>query len=146
MNDYHTRITQITHLFDEKKIKKLQIDSFVRLCDKMGEENTEVNELLRETYSLLVEISNSEELKYKNFVKSLNNLKKIVRKNLGYTQKGAIQEEYTAIGIAIGVAIGAGFSSMNTALMGIGIPVGLAIGISIGKKKESEAEEAGKTY
>jgi len=146
MNDYQTRLNQIIHHFDEKKNKKLQTDIFSRLCEKVGQEDAEISTLINDTYSLLAELDNNEEIKPKTYIKSLSLLKKTVRKNLGYSPKGALQEEYTGLGIAIGVALGSAFISINPVFISIGLPIGLAIGVSIGRKKENEAEEAGNTY
>lgn len=146
MNDYHTRINQITHHFDEKKNKKLQTDIFLRLCQKVGEEDADITTMINDTYSLLVELDNNADIKPKAYLKSFTVLKKTVKTKLGYTAKGSLQQEYTAVGIAVGTALGSAFISLNTAFISLGLPIGLAIGVSIGKKKEKEAEENGNTY
>jgi hypothetical protein len=106
MNHYHHRINQIIHHFDDKRNKKLQTDIFLRLCEKVGEEDAEITSLINDTYSLLVELDNNEDIRPKSYIKSLNILKKTVKTNLGYTYKGALQEDFTAIGIAVGVGFG----------------------------------------
>ena len=146
MNDYETRLNQIIHHFDEKKNKKLHTDIFIRLCKKVSNEDAEISSQIKHTYTLLSELDNNNDIKPKAYIKSFNLLKKTVRNNLGYTHRGLLQEEYTGIGIAIGVAIGSVFITVNPISIGVGIPIGLAIGASIGRKKENEAEEAGKTY
>lgn len=146
MNEYGTRINQIIYHFDDKENKKLQTDIFLRLCNKVGEENAEINTMISDTFSLLSDLDNNRDIKRKSYSKSLNLLKSTVRKKLGYTHKGALQEEYTGIGIAIGVALGTAFVNITPAAIGFGLPIGLAIGVTIGKKKESEAEAAGNTY
>ena len=146
MNEYGNRIEQIIHHFDEKKNKKLQTDIFLRLCNKVGGEDDEITTLIQETYTLLVELSDQEDVKPKSYLKSFSLLKKTVRKKLGFAPKGAIQEEYTAIGIAIGVAFGTVFMNISPGLIGVGLPIGLVLGVSIGKSKEAEAERMHKTF
>jgi len=146
MSDYSTRINEVIHRFGEKKNKKLKTDLFLRLCKKVGEEDPEISAMISDTYLLLVELGNNEDAKPRIYSKSFSTLKKKVRKKLGYSAKGAIQEESTGMGIALGVAFGSIFFSMDPAYMAIGLPIGLAIGVSTGRNKEKEAEEAGKTY
>jgi|LGOV01.1.fsa_nt_gb hypothetical protein len=148
MIDYQTRINQIIYHFEEKKNKKLQTELFLRLCSKVREEDEddEIIAMINETYSLLSELDNNEEIKPKSYQKSLGLLKKTVKQKFSFTPKGALQEEYTGIGIAIGVALGSAFVSINPVLISIGLPIGLAIGAALGKKMESTAERTGKTY
>ncbi len=149
MIDYNNKINEVTYHFNVKKNKKLKTDLFLRLCKKVGEEkeeDTEISAMISETFSLLAEISHDEDAKTGTYKKSFRILKKTVRKKLGYTAKGVIQEEYAGMGIALGVAFGSIFFSMDSSYMAIGIPIGLAIGVSIGRNKENDAEKAGKVY
>ena len=147
MNDYVIRINQISNLFEEKKQKKLQLDTFIRLIEKVDNlDDAEINKMIDDVYYILNELSRDETLKSKTYMKAFNELKKIVKTKHGFREKGAIQGEYTGMGIAIGVAIGPAFMSLNAAFIGIGLPIGLAIGASIGRKKEQEALEKGNIY
>lgn len=146
MNDYYGKVNRIIQHLDEKKNKKLQTDIFLRLCQKVGDQDEAITSLINDTYLLLLQLDNNEDSKPKFYNKSFGLLKKLVKTNLGYTPKGAIQSEYLAMGIALGTAFGSAFISINPAFISFGLPIGLAIGISIGKKKESAAEEKGNTY
>lgn len=146
MNDYNMRINQLIPHFDEKQNKKLETDLFVRLCVKVGEADAEITKLISETFVLLLEIHNNKDAKRRSYIKTLNLLKKTVRKTLGFTPKGALAQESIAIGIALGTAFGSAFIGMNPGLIGLGLPLGLVFGSSIGKKRETEAEAAGNTY
>jgi hypothetical protein len=147
MNEYVLKIENVTQRLDEKKKKKLQVKLFVRLCNKVEEEeNIDINRMIQETFDLLQEYTQDESIKKSTYLKSFRELKKHVREELDFTPKGLLQEEMTGIGIAIGVAMGSAFVGINPALIGIGLPIGLAIGASIGKRKEDKAESEGKTY
>lgn len=147
MEEYISKLENISQKYNAKQRKKLQIDVFVRLCKKLTEnQDEEINSLIKETFDFLQEYTRDESIKKKSYIKSFRALKKQVRDQLGFTPKGLIQEEMTGIGIAIGVALGGGFVGVNPAFVGIGIPIGLAIGAAMGKKKEDQAENEGKTY
>lgn len=146
MNDYTARINEMIRHFDHKKNKKYKTDMFLRLYSKVGETDEEITTMIHETFSALNELSNNEFFNPKSYSKSLAKLKKTVRSKLGFTHKGELQDEATALGIALGVAFGAAFVSMNSGMIAIGLPLGLAIGYSIGKKKEQAAEKADKIY
>lgn len=147
MNEYIVRINQLENYFDDKKKKRLQLPSFVNLIAKLDDKNDiELEEKIKNTYKLLHDLSTNQTLKDKEFIKSLNDIKKVSRQKFGLVQKGIIQSEYTGMGIAIGVALGSGFLAINTAFIGIGLPIGLVIGAGLGSKKEKELEAKGLTY
>lgn len=146
MKDCQTKINPIIENLDQKKNKKLQTDLFLRLCEKVGEEDLEITAMVNDTFLLLTELSRSDTVKIKDYYKSLALLKKTARKKLGYIAKGSLQEEYMALGVGVGVAMGAAFVTTNPAFIGIFMPIGLAVGLAIGKKKEDEAEKSGKIY
>jgi len=147
MNNYSSTIESISQNFDEKKNKKLKSFLFSRLCKKLeNESNFEIDQLLKNTFELYKELSRDEEIKPKEYNRSLAGLRKEVKQMFGYTAKGELKDQYTGMGIAIGVAMGAPFTAVNPAFIGIGLPIGLAIGVAIGQQKEKDAEDQGKTY
>ncbi len=147
MNNYAALLEELISRFDEKKVKKYKIKTFINLCNKLDEhDDEEIAHLLNESYRLLHELSVDEEIKPKTYLKSFSKLQKKVREKYGYTEKDQIRNEYMAVGLAIGVAIGSAFIAINPGAIAIGLPIGLALGISIGSKKETEAVEQGKTY
>lgn len=147
MNDYSETIESLSIRFDEKRNKKIASDLLQRLCYKLQDEsNMEIDDLLKTTFEHYREVANNEEIKLKEYYKSLRLLRKKVKEIYGYTAKGELKDQYTSMGIALGVCFGAPFSVVNPAFIGIGIPIGLAIGIAIGQNKEKIADDEGKTY
>ena len=147
MNEYAVRIEQLRNYFDEKKLKRYKLQTFINLVNKLGEvDDSEINVLISNAFNLLQELSRDQEMKPREYLKAFSSLQKEVRKKYGYTEKDQVKNEMIGMGIALGVAFGGAFVGINPAFSGIGLPIGLAIGAAIGTTKEKEAEEAGKTY
>ena len=147
MNDVVNKLEAIRDKFDEKTQKKLRVQVFINLCNKLNEESDlNIQMKINQSLDLLYALSQDSTIKKREYRKSFSSLQKEVRNKYGYTAKGQIKEEYTGFGIAIGVALGAPFSAINPAFIGIGLPIGLAIGVAVGEKKEKEAEEKGNVY
>jgi hypothetical protein len=145
--DYGLEIKHITKDFDEKQIKKLNVESLMRLNDKIKDlESDDVEKSLVEIKRILRNISDKEPKQNRLYNREFELLKKKVIDEFGYHEKGSIMAKYTGLGLVFGVAIGAGLSTASAAFSGAGIAIGLAIGAGIGSKKEKEEVAAGNIY
>ncbi len=147
MNINRINLERMKHKFSEKQLKRLQVESFNRLVDKLDDiENPDIDRAIANVISLLDTVYQEDGIKPPEYLRAYKEVKKDVRKTYGYVQKGTISSEYVGIGVSIGVAFGAAFTTINPAFIGIGIPIGIAIGAALGNQKESEAEKDGKVY
>jgi len=147
MEDYIVRMKQIMSNLDDKKKRGYDIQTFINLCEKVKDiADQDTKTLITETFQLLIQLSEDEAMKPKEYFKSFVKLKMEVKSKYGFRPKGAIQSEYIGFGVAIGLCFGAAFVFVNVAFIGIGIPIGIAIGAGIGSQKEQEELDKGNLY
>jgi len=144
---YIAEIERLVSELDEKRFKKLQIQTLLNLIRKISEkQNEEIDQMLSNIVLYLQDVNHIESFQRHAYERQFSALKKTVRNTYGYVAKGDIPNEKMAIGIGIGVAIGAGLMSVNSAFIGAGIAIGVAVGLSLGSAQEKKEEENGNIY
>jgi hypothetical protein len=139
-------LTQYEEKYDPKQAKKHHIPLLVRLDEKLSDtRNPEVDEAF-EAVLFNLERVDLDRLNYKAYFKSVSYLKKVVKDELDFVEKGSIQAKYSSFGVIFGVVLGTIMMSVNPAFLGMYIAIGVAIGSGTGSSKEKEAVKAGRVY
>jgi len=143
--DYDKNIKDITSQFNEKKTKKLGIDTLINLSIKLYEyQNKEVEDLMIQLKNSLENLNFDDKKQQKKYLKDFALLKQLVKSQFDLHEKGSILTTYTAFGMMIGLSVGTGVSSGKGT--GIGISLGLVFGSAIGTQREKQMKEEGKLY
>lgn len=145
--DYGSEIDYLSKDFDKKLLKRLKIDSLVKLGKKLTDLDSEtVEKSFIELRNIIRNIADDIPKQKGLYRKEFELLKKRVIEEFGYYPRGSFVEKYTGLGLVFGVAIGTGLTSASPVFVGAGIAIGMAIGSSLGSKKEKREEEAGNLY
>ena len=140
-------IENITKDYDEKRLKKLHIESLKGLGKReILFENQEMRNTLYELKTILSNIDSDYKVNKKVYLKMFNKLKEKLAKEFDLYETGATKGKYAGYGLVFGLIFGSVFTTINPALIGIGMPIGLIFGSGIGTKKEKALFEAGKVY
>lgn len=146
MYEYIYEIKDMLPSFDDKQLRKLKIPSFINLMNKLEDNcNDEIKRMIVNTIEELRVISKNILHDKSIYLKMLKTIKKQVRKEYGYIEKGTLKNEYLAMGIGFGLLFSA-LSIFDKTLIGIGLPLGFIIGSFAGTKKELAAQKEGKLY
>lgn len=147
MSTYKSQFEQVFETLSMREKKPYETERLYGLIDKMAAHE---DELFHETMPQLIEFLSTHDIHSKEtlkaFKKSFVEIKKHVFIEYAYRPKGAVQENYTALGIVFGTAIGTALSTIESYFLAIGISLGVAIGVSIGQVREKALEKEGKTY
>lgn len=142
---------------DQKICNRLSVEQFGNMMCVMSDKgivdasdtSIGIKKMIIETHQQLMQLFELGDFSRKiirNYQKKYNLLLVAVKNAYDLEPVGSIQNRLMAVGLAIGVGVGSALSTVIPAMISIGIALGLVMGISIGKKKEKEAEEAGKLF
>ncbi len=149
LQGYEKTIESITKELEKKLKKKLQVDILIHLIKKL--EHT----IAPDIHSLFTELEQELRTSVNNrkpsraYKKQLATIQKVVEKQFGFVEAGALKERYMGMGIAIGVAIGAGTGTafVNAgARIGVTIALGVVFGTFVGERLVKQASEKGLLY
>ena len=89
--DYDKEIKDITNHFNEKKTKKLGIDTLINLSIKLYDyQNKEVEDLMIQLKNSLVNLNFDEKKQLKKYLKDFAFLKQLVKNQFDLHEKGSI--------------------------------------------------------
>lgn len=143
LENYNSELTYVSQGYDEKQLKKYQIQTLLNISAKLvDKENEDIESMMISLKNMLKNISDDAPLDFKIYKRLFAKLKDEIKNIYNYYEKGDIQSNY----MGLGIAFGSGLSIIFQAFLGVGMSLGLVIGAGIGKQKESVALKDGRIY